>query len=77
MAGVTLAPRLRPKATPDNGSQLLYAFPTLPQHQAAVKLYGVSASHWGSVAYSPQKRLRRVPPRDSTQVVKPFKQAAI
>ena len=72
MAGVTLSPRLRPKPSPDNGSQLLYAFGTMWQRQAAVKLYGVYVSHWGSPAYSPERRVRWVPSRDSGEVVKPF-----
>ncbi|RLF07453.1 MAG: hypothetical protein DRJ64_02955 [Thermoprotei archaeon] len=75
-AGVTLAPRLRPEPTPDSGSQLLYAILTERQRQAAVKLYGVFASHRGSLAYSPGQRFRRVPTRDSGEVVKPFKRAA-
>ena len=72
MAGVTLAPRFQPKPTPDNGSQLLYAFRTVWQRQAAVKLYGVYVSHWGSPVYSPERWVRWVPTWDSGEVVKPF-----
>ncbi len=55
-----------------DGSRLLYTPATMRPHQAAVKLYGVFFSHWGSPAFSPGQRFRWVPPRDSGEVVKPF-----
>ncbi len=58
-----------------DGSRLPYASTGTRQRQATAELHGVFSSLWGSVAYSPQRQFRRVPPRDSGEVVKPFMQA--
>lgn len=48
---------------------------TKPQQQTAVKLYGVFASHWESLACAPEQQLHQVLARDSRDLVQPFMQA--
>ena len=56
-------------------SHLHYAFVTIPQHQAAVKFYGVFSSHWMTPAYAQDKLFHWDSVRDSGDLVKPFMQA--
>ena len=59
------------------GSRLRSAKGTVQQHQAAVKLYGVSSSLQESQAYSLEWQVRWTQGRDSGNLVKPFMQVDI
>ena len=48
---------------------------TIPQHQVAVKFYGVFSSHWMTPAYAQDKSVHWVSVWDSGDLVKPFMQA--
>ena len=54
------------------GSHLSYTGRTRAQRQAGVKLHGVFLSCRGSAVSSPPFQFRRVPRRDSAQIVLPF-----
>ena len=62
---------------PTNGSQLRYITHLALQQQATVKFHGVFASHWKSLAFAPERKVRRVLVRDSGHLVTPFMQAVI
>ena len=55
-----------------SGSHLSYTSNTLAQRQVGVKLHGVFLSCRGSTVSSPFLQFRRVPRRDSAQIVIPF-----
>ncbi len=54
------------------GSHLSYTSRALAQRQVGVKLHGVFLSCHGSTVSSPSLQFRRVPCRDSAQIVLPF-----
>ena len=60
-----------------NSSHLRYTPQLAMQQQAAVKFHGVFASHWISLAFAPEKSIRRILARDSGDLVTPFMQAVI
>ena len=47
------------------------------QRQATVKFYGVFASHWTSMAFTPSERVRRTLCWDSMNLVTPFMRVVI
>ena len=58
-----------------NDSYLRYTTTLTSQRQATVKFHGVFTSHWKSLAFAPEKSVRRVLVRDSGDLVTPFMQA--
>src|SRR4029450_2352421 len=54
------------------GSHLSYTSRAFTQRQVGVKLPGVFLSCHGSTVSSPSLQFRRVPCRDSAQIVQPF-----
>jgi hypothetical protein len=68
-------PHPRPKPWASDGSHLRYVANPTAQLQATVKFHGVFASHWKSLASAPEASIRRVPGRDSGDLVTPFMRA--
>jgi len=76
-SGITLLPRPTLTDWTSNGSQLCYIPSIIPQRQAVVKFYGVFASHWRSLAFTPVQYIRRTLAWDNGGLVTPFMQADI
>ncbi len=58
-----------------SNSYLHYTIPLTSQLQATVKFHGVFTSHWESLAFAPEKSVRRVLVGDSGDLVTPLMQA--
>ncbi len=76
-SGITLSPRPTLTSWTSNSSHLYYTLSIIPQRQAVVKFYGVFASHWRSLAFTPVQYVRRTLAWDNGTLVTPFMQADI
>lgn len=76
-SGVSLAPIPELASRTSNGYRLHYITKFTSQQQATVKFYGVFASHWNSVDFTPQCWIQGTLARDSVDLITPFMRVVI